>query len=61
MHFISWFVMVGILIGGLISREYMSVMGACVGIGLCAVADSFWYIGKAFHKEESINEESGKD
>lgn len=56
MHFISWFIMLGILIGGLMSKEYMSVIGACVGIGLCAVADSFWYIGKAFRKEDKDNE-----
>ncbi len=61
MHFISWFIMLGILIGGLISNQYLSVLAASIGMGLCAIADSFWYIGKAFHKEDKADEESGKD
>lgn len=57
MHFISWFIMVGILIGGLISKEYMSVMGACIGMGLCSITDGLYTLSKSFAKE-NLNEKS---
>lgn len=61
MHFVSWFIMLGVLIGGLISREYMSVIGACVGMGLCSITDGLYFIGKTNKKEDTNNEESGDD
>lgn len=66
MHFISWFIMLGILIGGLISKQYASVLAASIGMGLCAIADGLYFIGKtheakADNKEGKKNEESGND
>ena len=61
MHFISWFIMIGILIGGLISKQYTSVLAASIGMGLCAIADGLYFIGKANKKEDNVNEESGND
>lgn len=61
MHFISWFVMVGILVGGLITKQYTSVLAASIGMGLCAIADGLYFIGKTNKKENTNDEESGND
>ena len=61
MHFISWFIMIGILVGGLITKQYTSVLAASIGMGLCAVADGLYYIAKTNNKEGANNDESGND
>lgn len=58
MHFVSWFIMLGVLIGGLISREYMSVIGACVGMGLCSITDGIYFIGKIIKEEVPVDDGS---
>ena len=61
MHFISWFIMIGILVGGLITKQYTSVLAASIGMGLCAIADGLYFIGKTNKKEDEADDESGND
>lgn len=60
MHIITWFTMFGLMIGGLVQHEYLAVVGACIGLGLCCIADGLYFIGKNW-KENSKNDESRND
>lgn len=60
MHFISWFIMIGILIGGLISNRYDCITGVCIAMGLCSIADGLYYIGKII-KEEVPADDGSED
>lgn len=57
MYIITWFTMIGLMIGGLVQHEYLAVVGACIGLGLCSIADGLYFTGRNC-KEANKNDET---
>lgn len=61
MHVVSWFVCIGILIGGLLRENNIAILGACIGVSICCICDGLYFVGKKMMEMKGRTNEDESD